>query len=66
MAPEVLFENEINCQADMWSLGCVLYEMVYGLSPFYSENNDILKTTLAEFKEHGKLTFPNTGVSRKI
>lgn len=46
MAPEVLFDNDINCKADMWSLGCVLYEMVYGQSPFYSENNDILKITL--------------------
>ena len=50
----------------MWSLGCVLYEMVFGQSPFYSENNDILKITLSKFKEHGKLKFPNTGVSKKI
>ena len=38
MAPEVLFENNINCSADIWSLGCVLYEMTTLKPPFRAED----------------------------
>ena len=28
MAPEVINGEEIKCSSDIWSLGCVLYEMI--------------------------------------
>jgi serine/threonine protein kinase len=34
MAPEILKNQEYNEKADIWALGIILYEMVYGDVPF--------------------------------
>ena len=34
MAPEVLNGEMYNSRADIWSLGIVLFEMVFGYCPF--------------------------------
>jgi serine/threonine protein kinase len=34
MAPEVLEEKEYGVEIDIWSLGILAYELVYGNSPF--------------------------------
>ncbi|KAL4629355.1 serine/threonine-protein kinase Sgk1-like, partial [Arapaima gigas] len=38
LAPEVLQKQAYDRTVDWWCLGAVLYEMLYGLPPFYSHN----------------------------
>ncbi|GAA6233224.1 serine/threonine-protein kinase Sgk1-like isoform X2 [Lates japonicus] len=38
LAPEVLQKQAYDRTVDWWCLGSVLYEMLYGLPPFYSRN----------------------------
>ncbi|XP_041096475.1 STKc_SGK domain-containing protein isoform X3 [Polyodon spathula] len=38
LAPEVLRKQAYDRTVDWWCLGSVLYEMMYGLPPFYSRN----------------------------
>jgi serine/threonine protein kinase len=37
LAPEVLLRNGYGKQCDWWSFGCVLYEMLTAIPPFYSK-----------------------------
>ncbi|XP_006631342.1 serine/threonine-protein kinase Sgk1 [Lepisosteus oculatus] len=51
LAPEVLQKQAYDRTVDWWCLGSVLYEMLYGLPPFYSRNtaemyNNILHKSL--------------------
>ncbi|CAF0931233.1 unnamed protein product [Brachionus calyciflorus] len=38
LAPEILLKKPYTRAVDWWCLGCVIYEMLYGLPPFYSRN----------------------------
>lgn len=38
LAPEAFYNDEYSPAIDWWSLGIIVYEMVYGKSPFYSKN----------------------------
>jgi serine/threonine protein kinase len=38
IAPEVLQNVGYNQSVDWWSLGILVYEMLFGLPPFYSKN----------------------------
>jgi serine/threonine protein kinase len=37
MAPEVLFSKTISCQADIWSVGCVVFELATLQHPTYEQ-----------------------------
>ncbi|KAH0627228.1 hypothetical protein JD844_002730 [Phrynosoma platyrhinos] len=38
IAPEVIKGNDFSIASDLWSLGCLLYEMFSGRPPFFSES----------------------------
>jgi len=42
LAPEVLKGQGHGCPVDWWSLGTLIYEMLTGLPPFYSQNINIM------------------------
>lgn len=54
MAPEVLKGEIYSIKADIWSLGVVLYEMIFGVCPFMS--NSI--ANLIEVLNVQNLSFP--------
>lgn len=63
MAPQVLKGTVYDNRADIWSLGVILYEMLYGFCPYYQ--NTIGK--LIAIIENNLLKFPsNIKVSHKI
>jgi serine/threonine-protein kinase ULK/ATG1 len=54
MAPEILKGESYTSKADIWSLGIILYEMLYGICPYHS--NSI--ASLASKIEGNPLEFP--------
>jgi serine/threonine protein kinase len=39
MAPELTKDAGYTFKADLWSLGCVFYEMLFGVHPFMPDGN---------------------------
>lgn len=35
MAPELLVDNKYNMKADLWSFGVIMYELLYGINPYF-------------------------------
>lgn len=54
MGPEVLKGQIYNCKADIWSMGVVLYEMLFGVCPY--EEKSIAK--LVSLMDQSPLGFP--------
>lgn len=54
LAPEVLKMEPYGLAVDWWCLGCVIYEMLVGLPPFYSSNQKELFDKIL----FGQLRFP--------
>ena len=52
MAPEVMFGKDYDSSSDIWSLGCVLFEMLYSKCPFETNNltNLMLKLEKEDFQ----------------
>lgn len=55
LAPEMLKGEEYGTAADWWAFGAVLYELLTGLPPWYSENPDEMR----DWVLHSPLVFPN-------
>ena len=45
VSPEI-FDNNYNIKNDIWSIGVVMYELLFGFIPFYGENYDKVVYTI--------------------
>jgi serine/threonine protein kinase len=48
VAPEMLEFNSSSYYTDLWALGCILYEMLVGTSPFYAPSKDAVFSNVLE------------------
>jgi tRNA A-37 threonylcarbamoyl transferase component Bud32 len=61
LAPEVISANECHKESDWWSYGIILYQLLYGIPPFYSEDDKKIRQQIVQ----DELRFPkNTNVSQ--
>jgi serine/threonine protein kinase len=56
MAPEVLGGKHYNHKADVWSIGCIFYELLTGFMPFTGVSHQNLRENLRK----GTYNIPNT------
>jgi len=56
MAPEVLLQTGYGLECDWWSLGVILYEMIVGYTPFYSDSPEETAERIVHFRT--SLEFP--------
>lgn len=59
MAPEVMRDEPYDHQAEFWSLGCILYEMLIGQPPFKAKSMNHLQNLL----QKQPIVWPNAGES---
>lgn len=60
IAPEILRHEEYGFKVDWWALGIMLYDMIFGGTPFYDENQEeLFRKILSEepvFEKYGPKT----------
>ena len=52
IAPEVLYQKGYDSSVDFWSLGVILFEMVVGYPPFYSEDQKLTCQKIMNWKQN--------------
>ncbi|KAL6558625.1 hypothetical protein OROMI_018975 [Orobanche minor] len=57
IAPEVLLKKGYGIDCDWWSLGAIMYEMLFGYPPFYSDDPITTCKKIVHWKNH--LKFPS-------
>jgi 3-phosphoinositide dependent protein kinase-1 len=54
VSPEVLGDGEVGPEADLWALGCIIYQMYIGQTPFKDKTEYLVFRKIQD----GSLTFP--------
>ncbi|KRX05770.1 Protein kinase-like domain [Pseudocohnilembus persalinus] len=62
MAPEIVRNNKYNIQCDVYSLGVILYQLVYGITPFNILQINQLKTDINQKIKNFPINFNYAGV----
>jgi len=58
-APEISSNQVYRKSVDMWSVGCILYFILYGKPPFYSDD----ESTICQLVSKGEWSFPSSTIS---
>lgn len=72
MAPEVILGKPYDGRCDWWSIGIVLFECLYGRTPFYCENRQQTKEKIVqhrstlEFPSHERWARPTCESRRRL
>lgn len=61
MAPEILKREKYNEKCDIWSIGVILYQMIYGKPPFNPPKGAHLQD-LITLIEQGKISFESVQI----
>lgn len=56
VAPEMLEFNQAGTYTDLWALGCIIYELIEGVTPFSAKTSNQVFQKILE----GKVSFPKT------
>lgn len=62
IAPEIIFGKPYDYCVDWWSFGILVYQMLYGKTPFYSERRDSMMSKI----KYADPTFPDTATKDEI
>lgn len=57
IAPEILLRQRYGVNCDWWSVGVIMYEMLYGIPPFYSQDPNSTCMKITHWREY--LNFPH-------
>lgn len=52
LSPEILSKKGHGKSTDWWSFGCIVYEMLSGLPPFYSKQREKLFKNIMGMEKH--------------
>ena len=61
LAPEVINLNDCKPYGDWWTFGIMIYEFLYGIPPFYSDNDNNIREQIIK----NELRFPKTNNASK-
>ena len=60
VSPEI-FDNQYNLNSDIWSIGIIMYEMLFGFIPFYGDNFEKVKYII----KNSNINFQHDNISNE-